>query len=120
MKPGTIVGGHSASSTRKRAAGGDDRPPPLLKVTEEMAAAAALVAEADAAASAGNDTFHMIQKRAAYWMEGLARKGSVPWGKDGSYKVGCSSLSALGDNADRVSRYFETSKIMVPGAMARQ
>ena len=58
---------------------------PLLRVTDEIANAAALVAEVQAR---GNST----RKRAAaatgtYWMQGLARKGTVPWGDDSSYIV---------------------------------
>lgn len=75
LKPGT------KSSKR------DDQasPPPLLKVTDEMARAAAMLAELDAG-PVSNVTEN--KKRAdPYWMETIARHGSVPWGDDSSYKV---------------------------------
>lgn len=60
-------------------------PPPLLEVTEGIARAAALVAEIDTHLTA--NTTH--SKRAGtFWMQGLAHKGTVPWGNDASYKVG--------------------------------
>ncbi len=80
LRPGTRVG--------KRNADADDMapPPPLLEITDEIAHAAALLAELEAAQQ---NTTELPQKRAgAYWMEGLVRKGSVPWGDDSGYKVG--------------------------------
>jgi len=82
LKPGTKISRH-----RRDAAADLQAPPPRYEVTADIAALAALVAEADAAAS--NITSRTIRERAGtYWMEGLARKGSVPWGNDPSYKVG--------------------------------
>ncbi|KAK0623773.1 pectate lyase superfamily protein-domain-containing protein, partial [Immersiella caudata] len=90
LKPGTVINGKPTVQRRNEDDVGDadGPPPPLLRLTEEMSAAAALVAEADAAAKFGNATSHgPIQKRAAYWMEGLARKGTMPWGGDSKYQV---------------------------------
>jgi hypothetical protein len=69
LKPGTIVGGGSASGKRDVASINQDVPP-LLDITDEIAAAAALVAEADAVGGLKN-----VTKRAAaagagtYWMQ---------------------------------------------------
>lgn len=104
LKPGTIVGGQPVAgrgirSMRRRAAAADsleDAPPPLFEVTPELAAAAALLAELDAAGGLGanasspsNTTQSVLEARAGgtYWMETIARKGTVPWGDDPSYKV---------------------------------
>ncbi|KAK4186215.1 putative LysM domain-containing protein [Podospora australis] len=68
----------------------EDAPPapPLLDITDEIARAAALVAEVDTDLATFNTTSNVPTKRAgAFWMEGIARKGTVPWGKDSSYKV---------------------------------
>ncbi|KGO66430.1 Pectin lyase fold/virulence factor [Penicillium italicum] len=65
----------------------------LLNITEEIAAAAALVAEDDARQHHHSATRELWKATAAatqsgsYWMEHIARKGSVPWGDDPSYKV---------------------------------
>ena len=79
-----------------------DAPPPLVKITDEMARAAALMAELWAAtgslsvAGTGNSThlngtttpFSQPQKRGpTFWMQNIARKGTVPWGGDSRYKV---------------------------------
>ena len=88
LKPGTIISGGPSGVHRR--AGGEDPPPPLLEITEEIAAAAALVTEVDAAAlSSGNSSLHApAQKRASsFWMEGIARKGTVPWNSESRYKV---------------------------------
>ncbi|KAI0457369.1 pectate lyase superfamily protein-domain-containing protein [Xylaria acuta] len=78
LKPGT--------KTSKR----DDTSPKLLEITDEIARAAALVAELDAD-SVSNATLSSptpVAKRAGtFWMEGIAHKGTVPWGNDASYKV---------------------------------
>ncbi|KAI0441992.1 pectate lyase superfamily protein-domain-containing protein [Xylaria telfairii] len=75
LKPGTKI--------TKRA----DNSPQLLEITDEIARAAALVAELEAEPVA-NVTADPLAKRAGtFWMEGLAHKGSVPWGNDASYKV---------------------------------
>ncbi|KAI1872594.1 hypothetical protein JX265_005474 [Neoarthrinium moseri] len=63
-----------------------DEIPHLLNVTDDIAAAAALVAEADAELQA-NTTKRAVHARGTYWMGDIARKGSVPWGSDSSYKV---------------------------------
>ncbi|KAH6845713.1 pectate lyase superfamily protein-domain-containing protein [Chaetomium sp. MPI-CAGE-AT-0009] len=117
LKPGTVIGGAvtANNNNNKRRArrqdqngGGDDTgPPPLLEITDEIAWAAALVAEADAVAPPGgvnsgvnsgtahsvpsNSTSSGVQRRApvrgTYWMETIARRGTVPWGDDPTYKV---------------------------------
>ncbi|KAL2131840.1 hypothetical protein VTI74DRAFT_4554 [Chaetomium olivicolor] len=82
LKPGTKV------SKRD-----DDAPPPppLLDITDEIARAAALVAEVDTALAwntTPNSHLALNSKRAGtFWMEGITHKGTVPWGKDASYKV---------------------------------
>ncbi|KUJ14004.1 pectin lyase-like protein [Mollisia scopiformis] len=58
---------------------------PLLTFTPEIVQAAALVAEADAVANPGNVTRRAVS--GSYWMEHLARKGTVPWGNDPNYRV---------------------------------
>lgn len=67
-------------------------PPPLLEITTKLAAAAALVAEAEALQlELGNSTTsarRRIRKRAGtFWMEHIARRGTVPLGDDPDYKV---------------------------------
>jgi hypothetical protein len=76
LAPGTIVGGSNTKERNKRASSSDldtAPPPPLLDITAEIAAAAALVAEADAAAN--STTSILVEKRADFWMENIARKG---------------------------------------------
>ncbi|ORY15484.1 pectate lyase superfamily protein-domain-containing protein [Clohesyomyces aquaticus] len=66
-----------------------EKPPPLLEITDQIAQAAALLAELDADPKI-NSTANAVplQKRAGtFWMEGIGRKGTVPWGNDASYKV---------------------------------
>ncbi|KYK61874.1 Pectin lyase fold/virulence factor [Drechmeria coniospora] len=65
-------------------------PPPLLVITDEIAAAAALVAEADLHAKTGNWTKRAVAPAAGkgtFWMQHIARKGTVPWGDDPNYIV---------------------------------
>ncbi|KAF6782647.1 LysM domain-containing protein, partial [Colletotrichum sojae] len=74
-------------------------PPPLIEITPELAAATALVAEAEALQvelGPGNGTAtrkrhqqpQKKEKRAGtFWMEHIARRGTVPLGDDASYKV---------------------------------
>ncbi|KAE9372961.1 glycoside hydrolase family 55 protein [Stipitochalara longipes BDJ] len=92
LKPGTVVGSGVVAGAGAGAGAGstsiNEGFPPLLTITDEIAAAAALVAEADAVSASWNVT----KKRAAaaggsYWMQSLARKGTVPWGKDPNYVV---------------------------------
>ncbi|KAI1419915.1 pectate lyase superfamily protein-domain-containing protein [Xylaria sp. FL1777] len=62
----------------------------LLEITNEIARAAALLAELEATpvSNATIPSPASIEKRAGtFWMEGIARKGTVPWGNDASYKV---------------------------------
>jgi hypothetical protein len=63
-----------------------EAPPPLLNITSEIANAAALLAEVDNGAKA-NVTNSARVSAGTFWMEGLARKGTVPWGNDASYKA---------------------------------
>jgi N-acyl-D-aspartate/D-glutamate deacylase len=70
---------------------------PLLKITDQIAQAAALLADIDAN-STTLDAGSLHEKRAGtFWMEtvGKARKGSVPWGNDASYRVILSSILPL-------------------------
>ncbi|KAH9845616.1 glycoside hydrolase family 55 protein [Teratosphaeria destructans] len=62
---------------------------PLLRITDKIANAAALDAEAHAARhdAAGNLTRRQSSKSGDFWMEHLARKGTVPWGDDPDYVV---------------------------------
>jgi len=84
----------------RRDAAAADPPPPLLKITTEIARAAALLAERDAAAgfydeadshesrnSSIESKSGVVKRDGTFWMESIARKGSVPWGNDGSYKA---------------------------------
>lgn len=71
----------------RRGVDGVEPPPPLLVITPEIADAAALLAEEDADTSSFNGSGVVKGRAGGFWMEGLSRKGSVPWGKDSSYKV---------------------------------
>ncbi|TPX15620.1 uncharacterized protein E0L32_004318 [Thyridium curvatum] len=85
LKPGTIVGGGSVPDS---AAPTDQGIPPLLVITDEIAAAAALVAEADAMNGWRNVTRRApAASKGTYWMQDLARKGTVPWGNDPNYVI---------------------------------
>ncbi|KAK3934652.1 glucan 1,3-beta-glucosidase [Diplogelasinospora grovesii] len=72
---------------------------PLLQITPEIAKAAALVAEANGVAKYGNVTKRAAAATGTYWMQDLARKGTVPWGDDASYVVFRNVLNygAVGD-----------------------
>lgn len=86
LKPGTMVG----QGAQRRSADGDTATPALLNITDEIAAAAALVSEAEAANEfTGNLTARQVQAASSgtYWMEHIARMGTVPFGDDPSYKV---------------------------------
>ncbi|UNI24919.1 hypothetical protein JDV02_010636 [Purpureocillium takamizusanense] len=92
LKPGTVTG--SLGSRQERDKDKDAAPVhPRLKITDEIADAAALVAEDDARHTRHNVTQRVWKEAAAasqsgsYWMEHIARKGSVPWGDDPGYKV---------------------------------
>jgi hypothetical protein len=73
VKPGT--------KTSKR---DENTGPMLLEITDEIAHAAALIAELDVEASSNTTT---AKRAGTFWMESLARKGTVPWGNDANYKV---------------------------------
>lgn len=63
-------------------------PPPLLDITPEIAQAATMVSDAEGSLPLGMANATSVGKRAGgFWMESLARKGTVPWGDDPSYKV---------------------------------
>ncbi|GJD05036.1 lysM domain-containing protein [Colletotrichum higginsianum] len=96
LKPGTVIG--TTVDERRRARRDDSPPPtPLLEITDEIAWAAALLAEAEAEVPEDgvklplppgrNVTRRAAAARGSYWMESIARKGTVPWGDDPSYAV---------------------------------
>ncbi|KAM7195859.1 pectin lyase-like protein [Rhypophila sp. PSN 637] len=103
LKPGTIVGNSAVGDMAKQdlPAAEAAPPPPLFEVTPELAAAAALLAEADALGITGGSTNISFTNSTTpdgvtrnapravgtFWMEGIARKGTVAWGNDPSYKV---------------------------------
>jgi hypothetical protein len=91
LRPGTVVGGGRGRSRRaaRRAAEVVEAPPPLLKITPEIAAAAALVAEAAAVGRAENLTKRAPAKTQAgtFWMESIARKGTVAFSDGSGYSV---------------------------------
>jgi hypothetical protein len=64
--------------------------PPPFEITPEIARAATIVSDAEGVLPppAGSANATSVGKRAGgFWMETLARKGTVPWGNDPSYKV---------------------------------
>jgi len=87
LRPGTVVGSTQAVAANSSALSAvNNGVVPILNITDDIARAAALVAEADGAGSNATTT----AKRAVtgtYWMQSLARKGTVPWGNDASYVV---------------------------------
>lgn len=99
LRPGTIIGGDTVPQGKRDVA--QVAILPLLDITDAIAEAAALVAEADATSEAGNAnvTKRAVAASGSYWMGSLARKGTVPWGDDPSYKVFRSVLDygAVGD-----------------------
>ncbi|KFZ18590.1 hypothetical protein V501_01134 [Pseudogymnoascus sp. VKM F-4519 (FW-2642)] len=88
LRPGTTVGQSTAPSTNINITINNDVSP-LLTITPEIVQAAALVAEADAVANPANVNSNMTKRAVSgsYWMEHLARKGTVPWGDDPNYRV---------------------------------
>ncbi|KAK5630292.1 hypothetical protein RRF57_006007 [Xylaria bambusicola] len=88
---------HRSNSRRKPGSKGSKRDellPELLEITTDVARAAGIVAEINLGPKpkpASNETLNTppsVEKRAGtFWMEGIARKGTVPWGNDASYKV---------------------------------
>ncbi|KAI0402848.1 pectate lyase superfamily protein-domain-containing protein [Xylaria palmicola] len=98
----------------------NDPRPKLLEVTDEMARAAALLAELDAdrISNATLPTAAPAGKRAGpFWMEGIARRGTVPWGNDASYKVFRNVVSDYGadptgqrDSTDAIQRAIDDGK----------
>ncbi|KAH7027557.1 pectate lyase superfamily protein-domain-containing protein [Microdochium trichocladiopsis] len=105
LKPGTVVGGSSNTTVKsKRLTARDstaETAPPLLEITDEIAAAAALVAEAEASVGSFNSTSkrRIAARSGTFWMEHLARKGTVPWGDDPNHVVFRNVLDygAIGD-----------------------
>lgn len=72
----------------------ETEPPPLLNITRDIADAAALIAELESTANSNLTQF--LEKRAGrFWMEGIARKGTVPWENDSGYKVSTISASLI-------------------------
>jgi len=101
LQPGTVIGGLGEvpkSSVKKRSL------VPEFTITPEIEAAAALLTEFEAS---GNQTGWnrttsddmRIAAAGSFWMESIARKGTVPWGKDTSYKVfrNVKEYGAVGD-----------------------
>jgi hypothetical protein len=94
---------------------GPEEPPSLFPVSDELAAAAAMVAEADARArmgTAANATSLETRETAAeaFWMQGLKRQGSWPWGGNApDFKVfrNVKDYGAVGDGL----------KVSVPGVL---
>ena len=86
LKPGTVVGGSIVPEGNATTNPNQDVTP-LLQITDQIAEAAALVAEADAVATTGNATKRAVAAAGTYWMQSLARKGTVPWGNDPEYVV---------------------------------
>lgn len=76
-------------------------PPPLLLITDEIAAAAALVAEADVKPNANVTRRAATAGKGAFWMQDIARKGTVPWGDDPKYVVfrNVMDYGAVGDGS---------------------
>lgn len=64
-----------------------DSAPPLLDITSEIARAAALIANVDASSDTSPSSVTVPKRDGRFWMEGLDRKGTVPWGNDTTYKV---------------------------------
>jgi hypothetical protein len=97
LKPGTLLG--------RRDSGTATAPPPLLDITDELAYAAALVSEAEAVEALINDPNGALKKRQSassgtFWMEHLARKGTVAFAASSNYTVFRNVLDygAKGDN----------------------
>ncbi|KAH9207216.1 pectate lyase superfamily protein-domain-containing protein [Leptodontidium sp. 2 PMI_412] len=103
LKPGTLAGGRVSTSDSNEAK------LPLLVITDEIAAAAALVAEADAVSSSQNTTKRAAAAAGTYWMQSLARKGTVPWGNDPNYAVFRNVLDygAVGDGVTDDTKAFK-------------
>lgn len=128
LKPGTIIGGMDdvpKSSIEKRA------DIPTFVITAEIEAAAALLTEYEASGSAitnqtstsrlstsGRMRISAAAAAGAFWMETIDRKGTVPWGKDASYKVYQQCIVGVESILNK-HRFSATSKIMEPKAMER-
>ncbi|KAI0509476.1 pectate lyase superfamily protein-domain-containing protein [Xylaria bambusicola] len=90
-KPASNETSNTPRSVEKRAKR-DDLIPELLQLTTDMAQAFGVKAEINLkpkpAPNETSNTPPSVEKRAGtFWMEGIARKGTVPWGNDASYKV---------------------------------
>ena len=87
LRPGSIVARDDAGDAAIA--------PPRYFVTDDVAAAAALIAEVEAANDgvAANDEHYpaaartLRERAGGFWMQNIARKGSMPWGGDSSYVV---------------------------------
>lgn len=109
LRPGTIVGQGTAAYPNITA---NSDVIPLLTITPEIVQAAALVAEADVGANPGNMTKRAVS--GSYWMEHLARKGTVPWGDDPDYRVfrNVVDYGAVGDGVT-VSQSIEATNALL-------
>jgi hypothetical protein len=85
LAPGTVVKRGLPSNDTAQILNGAS--PNLLEITPDIAAAAALVAEAEIGGHSLNLTKRATAASGSFWMQSIARKGSVPWGNDPSYKV---------------------------------
>ncbi|KAL3486958.1 pectate lyase superfamily protein-domain-containing protein [Aspergillus germanicus] len=73
-------------------------PPPLLNITDQIARAAALVAELDAEPVSAPNATRKAKRAGTFWMEGIERKRTVPWGDDSSYKDSTAAIqNAISD-----------------------
>ncbi|KAL4734222.1 pectate lyase superfamily protein-domain-containing protein [Aspergillus similis] len=87
---------HPGTKISKRDNDADASPPPLLNITDQIARAAALVAEIDA--ELASNATQKVKRAGSFWMEGIDRKGTVPWGDDGSYKDSTAAIqNAISD-----------------------
>lgn len=102
LQPGTIIGGLGdvpKSPIKKRST------IPDFVITPEIEAAAALLTEFEASGNqtgwnrTNSDEMMTTAAAGSFWMESIARKGTVPWGNDPSYKVfrNVKDYGAVGD-----------------------
>lgn len=97
LKPGTLFNRRDTADATS--------PPPLLNITDELADAAALVSEAEAMDGLLSNASAIDRRRQAassgtFWMEHIARMGTVAFGDSSNYTVFRNVLDygAKGDN----------------------